>query len=244
MQTTNDFFLDIARGLVPRHNFINKFGLNPDIDSGDTEDLWGGGGTYAEPATPEIVGVASSSSSDASNSTGAKTVFIEGLDHEYVEIQEVVTLAGTATVYTTQKYSFVYRTTVLTAGSGKTNAGIITLTSRAAGSPVVNSVQVGKGQSQLGIYMVPKGHTAFLYWFGGGTDGNAVSTIELFAKPFGGVYNLKGTIAMSANGTTEGTRPYTCPIVFNEKTIIKLTGTSGANNMKIYGNFDLLLIEN
>ena len=39
-----NFYLDIARGVVPGYSQVNKFGHNPTATAGD--DIWGGGGTY------------------------------------------------------------------------------------------------------------------------------------------------------------------------------------------------------
>jgi hypothetical protein len=62
---TSEFYLKIARGLVPGHSAINKFGENPDIDTGGFEDIWDGGGTYIPPTQSRIHDVVSTSALDA-----------------------------------------------------------------------------------------------------------------------------------------------------------------------------------
>lgn len=42
---TSDFGTEVARGLYPEYSINDKFGRNPDIDSGP-EDAWNGGSTY------------------------------------------------------------------------------------------------------------------------------------------------------------------------------------------------------
>lgn len=44
---TTDFMLEVAKGKVPGHSQINKYGHNPVITTAsDPEDVWGGGGVY------------------------------------------------------------------------------------------------------------------------------------------------------------------------------------------------------
>jgi hypothetical protein len=43
----SDFLLEVAKGTIPGHRIINKFGYNPEVDTGtDPEDVFAGGGIY------------------------------------------------------------------------------------------------------------------------------------------------------------------------------------------------------
>ena len=44
------FLLRVAKGEIPGHSIVSKFGQNLDVDSGLYEDIWEGGGTYPYPA--------------------------------------------------------------------------------------------------------------------------------------------------------------------------------------------------
>lgn len=62
----DDFWLRLARGEIPGYSFINKFGENPDIDTGSGfEDIWDAGGTYVPPTQARLHDVASTSANDA-----------------------------------------------------------------------------------------------------------------------------------------------------------------------------------
>lgn len=61
-----DSMLAIARGKFAHISHINKFGRNPDIDTGtDPEDIWDVGGLWVPPTAARIHDIASSSANDS-----------------------------------------------------------------------------------------------------------------------------------------------------------------------------------
>ena len=60
----SDFLLDVAAGNIAGHSSVNKFGRNPDIDTGVVEDVWGHGGLWVPPTAPRVHNIASSSIAD------------------------------------------------------------------------------------------------------------------------------------------------------------------------------------
>ena len=238
-EAATPFELRVAQGLVSGMSAINKFGRNPDIDIG-TEDIWSVGGLFVLP-TPGVVSVVSSSASDAAAGVGARTLTISGLNGTtYAEQTETITLNGVGAVTTAASFAIIHRMIVATAGSSGTNVGTLTTT---IGGTASGNVVAGKGQTQLGFYMIPAGKTGYLTRYGGSIDGSSTASIdlELFATPFGGALNLKGTIMFLGSGTTAAYREYTTPLVFTEKTLIRLRATSDTNNVDVVGNFDLCL---
>lgn len=244
-QPDNSFALNVARGLFSNMTPVNKFGRNPDVDIG-TEDIWGSGGTWVEPTAATTVNVVSSSANDTSAGTGARTVTVNGLNGSYVDTTETVTLNGTTPVATANSYVIIHRIIVATAGSGATNAGTISTTWTGGGTPAGPTIIAGKGQTQFCIYQIPASYTGYMTSYGGSYNGAATSNmlIELMAKPFGGVYNLKGSINLAEAGNTFGRRSFDTPLRLTEKTIVKLTATADANNSDACGSFDIILVAN
>lgn len=233
----------VALGLQSGVAAVNKFGRNADIDIG-TEDIWGVGGTWAAPATASVVNFVSSDAADDSAGTGARTISVTGLDSSYDEITETVIMDGTTPVATANGYWIIHRIIVLTAGSGGTNAGTITGTSAAAGTPVLISVAIGQGQSQFGIYQVPRNKTLLILDIGASSTTTGTVNISVFAKPFGGVFNLKRNYSVNATGSSSVQHEFMPPLKFTEKTIVKLTGTASSNNSDVSADWDGLLIDN
>lgn len=82
--------------------WINKFGYNPDVDIG-TEYIWANGGLWVPPTQARVHNIVSTDANDnGTGTTGALTLRIFGLDTNYNEINEDITLNGQTIVATTK----------------------------------------------------------------------------------------------------------------------------------------------
>ena len=88
--------------------------------------------------------------------TGAWSVVVEGLDTDYNEISETVTLNGISAVTTTASFFRINRAYVFEAGSGEVNAGNIDLT---IGDNEQAFIEANEGQTHQTHYTVPAGHS-------------------------------------------------------------------------------------
>ena len=241
LDRTGDFFADVGMGRYSDLSSVEKFGRNPDVDVG-SEDLWAGGGTWVGPTQARIHDIVSGSAADAAAGTGARTIRVFGLDANYALQQEDVTFNGTTNVPTVNSYTMIYRMTVLTAGSGGTNAGAITATAQ-TDATVTAQIIIGAGQTQLGVYQIPAGYTGYILRYGGSTDGGGTTKVDigLFCKPFGGAFNLKHNFTLRATGTSAYAIDLRFGVPVTEKTIVKLRATADANNNDVSGSFSILL---
>jgi hypothetical protein len=82
------------------------------------ETIWAEGGLYSYLTAATVLKVSSSSVNDTSAGTGARTVELSGLDADYNEISELVTLNGQTPVNTTKLFLRINRMVVRSAGSG------------------------------------------------------------------------------------------------------------------------------
>jgi len=100
------FNLKVNQGLVPGHSVVDKFGENPDIDTGSTpEDIWEAGGEYNYDAngTAPIVSLISDNAGDTQD------ISVQGLDINGNETSQTITLTGTTRVALTTPLWRVYR---------------------------------------------------------------------------------------------------------------------------------------
>ena len=118
------FELQVSRGQIPWHQSYTVFGYNADVDT-DIETVWPYGGILGYPSAALSLSVSSSSADDTSNGTGARTVYLEGLDANHNVISETVTLNGQTAVTTTKSYLHINNCYVATAGSLDSAAGTI-----------------------------------------------------------------------------------------------------------------------
>ena len=90
LRTSGDTFswaINISAGNVDGVSYIEKFGMNIDVD-GNKETIWDGGGIYTYIETAETVTVTSSSGQDNPTGTGARNVVIQGLNQAGAVVEE------------------------------------------------------------------------------------------------------------------------------------------------------------
>lgn len=224
---------------------MKKFGRNPDVDTGAFEDVWSGGSTWVQPTAARKHAIASTNAADAAAGTGAQTVKIFGLDANYLEQSETVTMNGSTAVNTVNSYIMIHRMSVETAGTGETNAGTITATAETDGT-VTAQIDIGEGQTLMAIYQVPANKKGFLEHYYASLN-NAVTAvsgdIRLMVKPFGGAWQVKHILGLLATGTSLFHYDYDLTLELNPKDLIKLRAQTSANNMDVTGGFDIFLTD-
>ena len=149
--SSRDPFFDVARGLRPDCETVHLFGINNAVGT-SFETIFDDGGVYPFPDTAQTLSVVSDDAGDT------MSVLITGLDGDYNQITETVTLTGQTGVSTSQSFLRVNDARIT---SGE-NAGDITISS---GSDVVAIIKAGDGVHQAMVYSVPAGHSLFIKKF-------------------------------------------------------------------------------
>ena len=189
-----EFKLDVARGKTRGAEVRNIFGQN-DSQTTNFRAVWELSNTtdYVFPSTAQIMTVASDDALDI----GAQ-ILIKGLDADYLEISEIVTLTAT-TVDTTKQ--FLRINDVVTVGTQ--NLLITsTLTVKDTGlTTTFAQVNPGHGRNQASIYTVPANCEFYLYRLDGFSADDSVPPQEKAAK-FRNVVTLESGIILRV-ATTE-----------------------------------------
>jgi hypothetical protein len=249
---TEPFNLQVARGQIAYHESIYKFGNNPQV-ADSIETVWPEGGLYSYLSAATVLKVSSSSTDDTSAGTGARTVELFGLDGDYNEISEVVTLNGQTAVNTTQSYLRINRMIVRSAGSGGANAGIIyagtgTVTTGVPANIYATINGDGTNQTLMALWTIPAGYTGYLmqYDVSNGTTSNtpAVCKLLLVARPYGEVFQTKDVKSLTTGMHIENS--LVIPVEFAEKTDIEVRAVSSSNSVTfdISAAFEMLYIKN
>lgn len=247
--TSEPFDLQVARGQIAYHTPLFKFGFNPDIDD-SLETVWAEGGLYSYLSTATVLKVSSSSANDTSAGTGARTVELFGLDGDYNEISETVTLNGQTAVNTTQSFLRIYRMIVKTAGTGAQNAGVIyagtgTVTTGVPANKYA-TIAIGDNQTLMALWTVPAGYTAYVNQIDvtvATTQNNKYCTSLFLARPLGEVFQVKDKFVKAEISHHQA---YKFPRVFTEKTDLEFRaiGDSAGSDIAISAGIDLVYIKN
>jgi hypothetical protein len=163
-------FYDIAKSYsVSKDNKIKrglKFGRSPALMGTTYEQVWDGGIAYTYNNVVTLLQLSSSSATD----DPTKTITLVGLDANYDEITETVTLNGTTAVTTTNQYIRIYRAFL---ASGATLSGDVYIyvsgSAITAGIPNIATtirakILVGNNQSQMSMISVPRGYSMLITW--------------------------------------------------------------------------------
>ena len=234
------FALQVARNQIAGHSAVTVFGYNGDVDQTE-ESVWPDGGTVPHPTTASVLDIVSTSTDDDAAGTGARTVFIEGLDNNYNVVSETVILDGTTAVETVNSYLYVNQFYVATVGSGGANAGEITAK---VDTTLYDLIAVGYNQRTTAHYCVPAGYTAYLTE-GVLTAGQASGStaVTAFLKQHGpdGILRV-AAISTLNNGSISYDFAY--PIQILEKNCFGATAVGAANNNSVSAFFNFVLIKN
>jgi hypothetical protein len=247
--TSEPFELQVARRQIAWHYNVHKFGFNSDVDD-SLETVWAQGGLYSYLAAATQLSISSSSTADTSAGTGARTVTLFGLDADYNEISETVTLNGQTAVTSTNSYLRIYRMLVRSAGSGGQNAGVIyagtgTVTSGVPANKYA-TIAIGDNQTLMALWTVPAGHTGYLLQTDvtvATTQNNKYCTVSLVARPYGEVFQVKDRFVKAESQTS---LTYSVPLKFEEKTDIeyRAIGDSAGADIAISAAFEIVYIWN
>jgi len=247
--TTEPFYLQVARNQISFHKSNFKFGFNADVDD-SLETVWAQGGLYSYLTSASVLKVSSSSTADTSAGTGARTVELSGLDTNYDEISETVTLNGQTAVNTTNEFLRINRMVVRSAGSGGQNAGVIyagtgTVTTGVPANKYA-TIAIGDNQTVMALWTVPRGYTAYLLQTDitvATTQNNKYCTVHLVSRPDGEVFQIKDKFVKAESSVHQA---YTIPLKFEEKTDIEVRaiGDSAGADIAISAGLDIIYIQN
>ena len=246
--STGDFFLDVAKGDIDGYSCIEKFGENPDIDTGTyPEDVWDGGGIYTFSSTADISKIASSDSGDTQD------IQIFGLDENWNEVTQTIELTGQTPVTLETPLIRVYR--MINRGStdiGGTVYLAISTATWTSGVPDTDTdiravINNGNNQTLMCIYSVPAGKTAYFYqgYVAYGKSSSTGASFTWRARLFGEVFAVKSKVAVIGSGSSSWAYLYKVPLALPEKSDVLIRCEMvEANNTDVSGGFTVLLIDN
>lgn len=218
-----------------------KFGHNDSVGTSMTSVCTYGDHTYMP--TASTLFISSDDAADTSEGTGARTVAIQGLDDNWNEVTETVTLNGLTGVETSTTFNRVNRMQVLTGGSGGANAGkIYAGTGTITGGVPANvyaEIVAGNNKTLLATYTIPAGYTGFLYQYhltcGKGDD----TEFRVVKRTPGGVFTVESEQHLYQSSQEFNRHPLILP----EKTDVEVRAKSAVGTVSVSATFALFLFE-
>ena len=229
------YYLQVSRGLINGHKRVFKFGYNGEIQNVE-ETIWDVGGLYTYPSS--AVTMTATSSSGATDEDVEVT--IQGVDTNYAELSETVTLNASGTATTTGSFLRVYRAFV----SGSTASdGNITI---ANGGTTYAYVSANDQQTLMALWTVPAGYTAYLFQLDTTAftvQNNKVATIRMLTRELNGVFRTQNKFDLFEGSYHQD---ITCPKPIPEKTDIEFRAIADSSNadLRVAATFDIIYIEN
>jgi len=241
------FELQVARGQIQGHRNVTVFGFNGDVDQTQVS-VWPLPSLITFPAAALQMTVSSTSANDTAAGTGARTVVVQGLDANYNEVTETVTLNGQTAVTMSASLLRVNYAYVATAGSGNSAAGDIYIGTGTvtAGVPATtyDIIKFDYNVTTTGSYTVPAGYTAYVsqgLFSTGQPSGTTQVQGRLLTR---GLNNIRMTAALTTLNNGVANYVFEYPLAVPEKTTIEATAIASANNNAVSSMFIILLVKN
>ena len=233
--TSEPFELQVARGQIPGHSALHKFGAVPEMSVNTTGTVWDIDDTlypWSAFSSASVLTVDRASASDA-----GKTIVIQGLDENYQEITENVTLTNATGNTTTRTFIRVYRSYMYNGSSA--NVGNIDIK---VSTTVVARISAGNSQTLMGVYTVPAGYTAYLTQGVMSVKSGADATGNFFVR-YGGetAFRIAHTFEVAS---AEYFYAFHVPFALPEKSDVDIRASVRSNNARVTAAFDAYLIKN
>lgn len=244
-----------AQGRINGARTYNKFGSNSSVGT-SIETVWTPGGLYPERTSAETVYLSSTNVNDTAAGSGARKIWIQGLDSNYNEIEEIVELNGQTGVVCTKQYIANYRMRVYEVGSGGEAAGDVYLGIGSITSGVPDTIYAhikydgdhSEGQTLMCVYQVPAGFTAYIGGITANLSKGDNAEVELYVKP----YNEDVNGNFEAWQSKKHYHVYESlvslkalsPIKVTEKSKIEIRTKSVLASVSVSADWDMILIKN
>ncbi|GAG59516.1 unnamed protein product [marine sediment metagenome] len=252
----SDFYAEVAKGNVPGHSLIHKFGHYDSVGTSFVPLC--SGGIYR---TPQVAGatalrIKAGDVADDAAGVGAREVTIQGLDETGALVTEAVATAGvSASANTSATFIRFFRAWVSASGTyasqtaGSHAADIVI--ENAAGSEDWGTIEFApfpKAQTEIGAYSVAIGVTAYLLSATVFSDTSKTTTVIFFqrtnilqtAAPYDGMRIVFD--ATVEGGATEN-KPKAPQGPFAGPCDLGFMGAVGVGSAGVTIDFELLLVE-
>ena len=257
LPTHSNYYTECAKGNVKGCSIVHKFGHNAAV--GTSLAVISGGGVYNTPQTTGATTLrikAGGNANDTAAGTGARQITIEGIDETGALVSETVATAGaSASSATTITFMRVFRVWVSSSGTYATtaagsHAADIVIENGAGGTDwaTITLNSFPNSQSEIGVYTVPLGKTAYVLSIAVFIESTKAVNIEFFKR--GGVldtvapYEAMRVQLSISGGTDDITLRPVVPMKFDALTDFGFMAKVATGTASASVDFEIMLIDN
>ena len=232
--TSEPFELQVSRGQIPGHSVLHKFGAVPSMSINTIGTIWDIDDTLYPWSALTSAGTLTVDRASASDAN--KIITIQGLDADYKQISENVTLTNATGNATTQSFIRVYRAFMHNGSAA--NVGNIDIK---ISTTIIARITAGKAQTLMGVYTVPAGYSLYLTQGVMSVQSGADATGNFFVR-YGGesAFRIAHTFEVAS---AEYFYAFHAPFKLPEKSDIDIRADLRSNNARITAAFDAYLIQ-
>ena len=241
------YYVDIAKGNIPNHTSVNKFGHNSSVGA-TLEPLWYFSGPY-DYLADDTFSTMYISSDDTLDQ--GMTYEVSGIDSDYN--------VSTVTVTTDGADGFVF--VPLTSGAADNQWWRIFRAFNTSGTAAQGNIYISKDNTDVGGNGIPDdtldiqamiiiGHEqtlmaqwsssvdtiSFLTGYYAATSTNKVTEVHLYVRPFGGVFNIKHIVLVNLGHIHH---IFDFPWSIPEKSDVRVLASAVGGGGEVSGGFDL-----
>lgn len=244
-----DFEFRIGLGMVEGWSNIRKFANRDDIDAADgLVDIWNfpGADLYTYSTTADIDRLVSSDVDDT------QQVVLFGLDENWLEVSQTLTLTGQTPVEIPIAYIRSFR--MFNAGSTDFEGAIYAYVDSTVVDGVPSDatkvrmyIDSDDNQTLMSQYTIPADKTGVFVNFSVALSKDVATTSATVvgrARPFGGVFTTKTKFAISTTGTSQYVAFQRIPIRFPPKTDMVFRTSVSANGSSVGVVYSMVLVDN
>lgn len=180
--------LEIAQGNVPGKRLIRIVGFDDNVTT-TKKDIGNTGVFHTWLQSADSVQAISTNVNDTSGGSGARVITVFGLDDDFLEVQEDITMNGTTlTSSTTQTFRrindiVVKETGTYASSNSGSNAGDITLSTTTGSFELAHILDgIGTGRDGFARYTIPAGKTGFIKRISLSVDGKKSTNVFSFSR--------------------------------------------------------------
>jgi hypothetical protein len=247
-----DVYLEIAKGNVPGHSILHKFGQGQVTTSLAPITV---SNQYMTPTTAVALEIVSDDANDTAAGSGAREVTIIGIDANYDEVIQVIATNGLTAVAIPIDLLRIYRWGVSASGTygnitTGSHVGILTIRVASAGATwsQITDSPYPAGQSQIGAFTVPDGFRAYLLAQDIDVDSTKSIDVIIFKRegidvvsaPFTPIKTLVHYIGLTGSKVTSLEIPSN---VFPARTDLGYMGKVASGTADVSVHFEILLIK-